>query len=80
MLKMFEDGKEMKEEKTKVRASKSRVGKGEKKEEIGKRMEIHNIRGKKLKREKCLPMINIALCLFLVRGLNSHYSFEEKVF
>lgn len=80
MLKMFEDGKGRKEEKTKVRASKSRVGEGEKKEEIGKRMEIHGIRGKKLKREKCLPMINIALCLFLVRELNSHYGIEEKVF
>lgn len=80
MLKMFEDGREMKEEKTKVRASKSRVGKGEKKEKIGERMEIQDIRGKKLKRERGLPMINTALCLFLIRGLNNHYDIEEKVF
>lgn len=74
MLKMFEEGREMKEEKTEIRASKSRVGEGEKKEEIGERIELQDIRGKKLKREKCLPTIKTVLCL------NSHYDIEEKVF
>lgn len=46
MLKMFEDGREMKEEKTEIRASKSRVGEGEQKKEIGERIAIQDIRGK----------------------------------